>query len=91
MCAKCYQNRMGSYREHFGLFLVDFIWIDPILYLLCFHHLEEHRQCIDNHCMPITAMADKILIEETSVLGMPGGDMPTIEMLDERRQQSKTI
>ena len=41
--------------------------------------------------MPITAMADKILIEETSVLGMPGGDMPTIEMLDERRQQSKTI
>ena len=27
MCAKFYQNRRG--QEHFGLFLVDFIWNDP--------------------------------------------------------------
>ena len=61
-----------------------------MLYLLRYHNLDEHRQCIDNCRMAITAMADKILVEETSVLGMPGGDMPTIEMLDERRQRGKS-
>ena len=60
-----------------------------MLYLLRYHNLDEHRQC-DNCRMAITAMADKILVEETSVLGMPGGDMPTIEMLDERRQRDKS-
>ncbi|KAK2179852.1 hypothetical protein NP493_469g01043 [Ridgeia piscesae] len=38
----------------------------------------------------IRAKADKILENEMSLLRMPGGDLPTIDMLDELRQQSNS-
>ena len=73
--------KIGGGQEHFGLFLVDFIWNDPIIMEMSLSYTGRHRYFVT--CDPFSASV------VTDISFIPPGESLFVErtVMDEGSQQ----